>query len=81
MKSEKGITLATLVLTIIVMLILAGTTAFMLNSSNSATTAAQNIEDDFQNKTDEAEKKETSIHEQWKAVIDKKGVDTELSVP
>ena len=53
MKSEKGITLATLVITIVVMLILAGTTAFTLNNSKSVLRSEEQIKSDFKERTDE----------------------------
>jgi cell division protein FtsX len=81
MKSEKGITLATLVITIVVMLILAGTTAFTLNNSKSVLRSEEQIKSDFKERTDDAESNESTLHDQWRTVIDKKGVDTELSVP
>ena len=56
-KGEKGITLIALIVTIIVLLILAGVSIAMLTGENGILTQAQNAK----NKTEEAERNEAGI--------------------
>ena len=65
MKKEKGITLIALVITIILLLILAGVSIAMLTGENGILTQAQNAK----NKTEEAEAKEREDLEEQNQLI------------
>lgn len=80
MKNENGITLMALTITIIVMLILSGTVAYSLNSENSALKVKDRAEKDYYTTVNKTEANRTSLLRSWGSVVNKTGIDSELTV-
>lgn len=80
MKNENGITLMALTITIIVMLILSGTVAYSLNSENSALKVKDRAEKDYYTTVNKTEANRTSLLNSWGSVVNKTGIDSELTV-
>lgn len=80
MKNENGITLMALTITIIVMLILSGTVAYSLNSENSALKVKDRAEKDYYTTVNKTEANRTSLLNSWGSVVNKTGIDPELTV-
>lgn len=80
MKNENGITLMALTITIIVMLILSGTVAYSLNSENSALKVKDRAEKDYYTTVNKTEANRTSLLNGWGSVVNKTGIDSELTV-
>lgn len=80
MKNENGITLMALTITIIVMLILSGTVAYSLNSENSALKVKERAEKDYYTTVNKTEANRTSLLQSWGSVVNKTGIDPELTV-
>lgn len=80
MKNENGITLMALTITIIVMLILSGTVAYSLNSENSALKVKDRAEKDYYTTVNKTEANRTSLFNSWGSVVNKTGIDPELTV-
>ena len=80
MKNENGITLMALTITIIVMLILSGTVAYSLNSENSALKVIERAENDYYTTVNKTEANRTSLLKSWGSVVNKTGIDPELTV-
>lgn len=80
MKNENGITLMALTITIIVMLILSGTVAYSLNSENSALKVKDRAEKDYYTTVNKTEANRTSLLKSWGSVVNKTGIDSELTV-
>ena len=80
MKNENGITLMALTITIIVMLILSGTVAYSLNSENSALKVKDRAEKDYYTTVNKTEANRTSLLNSWGRVVNKTGIDPELTV-
>ncbi len=80
MKNENGITLMALTITIIVMLILSGTVAYSLNSENSALKVKDRAEKDYYTTVNKTETNRTSLLNSWGSVVNKTGIDPELTV-
>ncbi len=80
MKNENGITLMALTITIIVMLILSGTVAYSLNSENSALKVKDRAEKDYYTTVNKTEANRTNLLKSWGSVVNKTGIDPELTV-
>ena len=80
MKNENGITLMALTITIIVMLILSGTVAYSLNSENSALKVKDRAEKDYYTTVNKTGANRTSLLNSWGSVVNKTGIDPELTV-
>ena len=80
MKNENGITLMALTITIIVMLIISGTVAYSLNSENSALKVKERAEKDYYTTVNNTEANRTSLLKSWGSVVNKTGIDPELTV-
>lgn len=80
MKNENGITLMALTITVIVMLILSGTVAYSLNSENSALKVKDRAEKDYYTTVNKTEANRTSLLKSWGSVVNKTGIDSELTV-
>lgn len=80
MKNENGITLMALTVTIIVMLILAATTAYSLNSGDSVWEVEEEITENYYQEMNGTQKDKKSLTDEWGTVVNKRGVDAELNV-
>mgnify|MGYP007083085337 CR=1 FL=1 len=65
-KEEKGITLIALVITIIILLILAGVSIAMLTGNNGILTQAKNAKKNFED-TSEKEQVQLAVQGSWNA--------------
>ena len=80
MRSNKGITLTTLVITIIVLMIVSSAIVFGLSGTGGMFTITRNVQKNYtemESSTDEKVKQTTN---KWGNVINKTGIDPALSV-
>jgi len=79
MKEEKGITLTSLVITIVVMLIMSGIIVVVsLNSSSRTMEVLNDTTERFNINKTETEEKINEIDSSWSHVFNKKGIENEI---
>ena len=77
LKNENAITLLVLVLTIIVMLILAGTVTYNVLSQGGLLDKRKSVETSYNEEVNKTEQEIKKVDDTWGGVINKKGIEEE----
>ena len=80
LKQENGITLVTLVITMIITALLAAATAFSIVREDGLISRTRNVQNNYTKQEKSADERVERIHDRWGDVINKTGIDNQMSV-